>query len=643
MAQSEEPARAAGAAEVDVSSRPPRLSPLRTASALALTLHIAPLAALSPLAAPPPAWADSASPNPSPTTNNLLETRERFHPVLSTGGVVAAQEARAAEAGARQLRAGGNAVDAAVATAFALAVTYPQAGNLGGGGFLVLWLPGASPARGRGCLPPGGPSPERAIGKGTAVAINFRERAPRAATPDMFLKPDGGVDRQRSLRGLVSTGVPGTVAGLVLAQRCYGRLPLSTVMAPAITLAEDGFAVGPSLSRALTASAPQLQADPTARSLFYPADAEGRPRPPRPGELLRQPHLARTLRRVAARGEAGFYAGPVAEALAQLMARGGGLITTADLRAYQARLVPPLQRSFRGHPLLTMPPPGGGLTLLQLLALLEPFPLEATGLNSASGIHLLVEAMNLAYRDRNDFLGDPDQRSIPTNRLLSEPYLAALRRRIDLERHRPPATLPPRPAWSEGTNTTHFSVADRQGGLVALTTTLNFPFGNGIAVPTAGFLLNNEMDDFTSSPGKPNAFGLVQGQANAIAPGRRPLSSMAPTLVFRPDGSPWIATGSPGGSRITTTLAQVLLNRLTHGRNLATAVAAPRVHSQLWPDLLSHEEGLSPDTIRLLGAMGHTLRLTPAMGAAHSVEVRPEGGSAASLDPRRPEGAAALE
>ncbi|MFN6339588.1 MAG: gamma-glutamyltransferase, partial [Cyanobacteriota bacterium] len=202
---------------------------------------------------------------------------------------------------------------------------------------------------------------------------------------------------------------------------------------------------------------------------------------------------------------------------------------------------------------------------------------------------------------------------------------------------------PPRPAWSEGTNTTHFSVADRQGGLVALTTTLNFPFGNGIAVPTAGFLLNNEMDDFTSSPGKPNAFGLVQGQANAIAPGRRPLSSMAPTLVFRPDGSPWIATGSPGGSRITTTLAQVLLNRLTHGRNLATAVAAPRVHSQLWPDLLSHEEGLSPDTIRLLGAMGHTLRLTPAMGAAHSVEVRPEGGSAASLDPRRPEGAAALE
>jgi gamma-glutamyltranspeptidase/glutathione hydrolase len=623
----------------------------------------------------PAARADQPIPAPpaaAPTSNNLQESRERFHPVPSPGGIIAAQDGFAAEAGARQLRAGGNAVDGAVATAFALAVTHPQAGNLGGGGFLVLWLPGPSPAQQRGCLPRSSSpergaspqraaSPERAIGGGTAVAINFREQAPQAATPGLFLKADGTVDRQRATRSLLSSAVPGTVAGLVLAQRCYGRLPLAQVMAPAIALAEQGFPVPPSLAAALTSAAPQLQADPTARALFYRPEPAGLAGPgsagpgsdgsspagsglraPRPGELLRQPELARTLRRIATQGAPGFYQGPVAQALTALMAQRGGLITAADLRSTRAQLVAPLQARFRGHTLLSMPPPGGGLTLLQLLALLEPFPLETSGLNSARSIHLFAEASNLAYRDRNDLLGDPAQIAIPSQQLLGEPYLAALRRQIS-DRHRPPASLAPRPPWPEGTNTTHLSVADRQGGLVALTTTLNFPFGNGIAVPGAGFLLNNEMDDFTASPGSPNAFGLVQGQANAIAPGRRPLSSMAPTLVFRADGRPWIATGSPGGSRIITTIAQVLLNRLVQGRNLASAVAAPRVHSQHWPDALSHEEGISPDTLLLLQGMGHTLRLVPAMGAAHSVEVRALGGSEAAVDPRRPDGAAVAE
>ncbi|MFM7641080.1 MAG: gamma-glutamyltransferase [Cyanobium sp.] len=623
------------------------IPPLSAGSALGLSLALIALPLSLPAEgagphAPSPTSTRALPLTPAPTTNNLLETRERFHPVLSTGGIVAAQESFAAEAGVRQLRAGGNAVDGAVATAFALAVTYPQAGNLGGGGFLVLWLPGPSPARGRGCLPSNAPSPERPIGAGTAVAINFREEAPQAATAGLFLKADGSVDRQRATRSLLSVGVPGSVAGLVAAQRCYGRLPLAKVMEPAIALAEKGFPVGPALSTALDAST-HLKADPTARALFFRAGPDGQPRAPRPGDLLRQPQLARTLRRIAAQGEPGFYEGPVAAALARLMAERGGLITTADLQRYRARLVAPLERRFHGHPIATMPPPGGGLTLLQLLALLEPFPLETSGLNSARSIHLLVEASNLAYRDRNDLLGDPDQISLPVQLLLDEAYLKALRRQIALDRHRPPTALPPRPPWPEGTNTTHLSVADRQGGLVALTTTLNFPFGNGMAVPEAGLLLNNEMDDFTASPGKPNAFGLVQGQANAIAPGRRPLSSMAPTLVFRPDGTPWIATGSPGGSRITTTVAQVLLNRLVHGRNLATAVAAPRVHSQLWPDGLSHEEGLSPDTLQLLQGFGHALKLTPAMGAAHSVEVREGGGTAAAIDPRRPEGAAVAE
>jgi gamma-glutamyltranspeptidase/glutathione hydrolase len=598
------------------------------------------------------------------TAANVLQERDqRFHGVWSAGGMVAAQEPHATAVGVRVLREGGNAVDAAVATSFALAVTHPQAGNLGGGGFLLLWMPGPSPARSRGCLGVGGgsgdaagggpaaASPEVRLGNGTAVAVNFRETAPIAATPTMFLAPDGSVDRRRATRSPLSTAVPGSVAGLALVQRCYGRLPLARVVSPAITLAERGFAVSRELSDSLQAAAPLLQVDPTSRRIFYrpaaaPArgghPAAGEPlRPLRPGEVLRQPELAASLRRIAASGERGFYTGPTAEALVRLMERRGGLIRQADLDAYRPKLVAPLIGRFRGHPVLTMPPPGGGLTLLQLLALLDPLDPAATGLNSAATIHRMVEAMNLAYRDRNALLGDPDQIKIPVARLLGADHIAALRRSIDLFRHRPAARLVAEgPPAREGTNTIHLSVADRQGALVATTTTLNFPYGNGITVPEAGFLLNNEMDDFTALPGRPNAFGLVQGAANAIAPGRRPLSSMAPTLVFRPGGDPWIATGSPGGSRIITTVLQVLLNRIVHGLNLAGAVAAPRVHSQLWPDRLSFEEGISADTLRLLEAMGHQGQRMPAMGAANSVEVLPTGGSLGVVDPRRAEGSA---
>jgi gamma-glutamyltranspeptidase/glutathione hydrolase len=574
-----------------------------------------------------------------PENNVLLEGEQRFRPQWSARGQVAAQEPLASAAGAAILRQGGNAVDGAVATAFALAVTLPQAGNLGGGGFLLLWLPGPSPARGRGCLD-GAPGvnpaavPELAIGGGTAVAVNFRETAPAAATATLFLGPDGQVDRERATRSLLSTAVPGSVAGLALAQRCYGRLPLQVVMAPAIRLAAQGFPVSRELSDSLAAAAPRLQADPASRRLFLP--------PPPPGTRLRQGELAATLRRIAAEGEQGFYVGPVADALVAAMERGGGLITHGDLRAYRARLVRPLRREFRGHPVLTMPPPGGGLTLLQLLGILEPFDLAATGLNSAASLHPMAEAMNLAYRDRNALLGDPEQVPVPVERLLSPAHLDAMRRRIDRQRHTPAPALEAA-AGREGLNTTHLSVADRQGGLVALTTTLNFPYGNGISVPGMGFLLNNEMDDFTARAGSANAFGLRQGAANAIAPGRRPLSSMAPTLVFRPDGRPWIATGSPGGSRIITTVLQVLLNRMVHGLNLASAAAAPRIHSQLWPDRIDLEQGVSPDTRRLLEAMGHSVRQAPAMGAANSVEVLDGGGSLGTVDPRRAEGPAVAE
>jgi gamma-glutamyltranspeptidase/glutathione hydrolase len=328
------------------------------------------------------------------------------------------------------------------------------------------------------------------------------------------------------------------------------------------------------------------------------------------------------------------------------MRQRGGLISAADLAAYRAPWMTPLSAPFRGHRVLTMPPPsGGGATLLQLLQVLEPLDLASMGLNSAASLHPMVEAMNLAYRDRNRLLGDPDQVAMPLDRLLSGGYAAAQRQRIRADRHRPAAQLEAEPSpGAEGINTTHLSVADRDGGLVALTTTLNTAYGSGISVPGGGFLLNNEMDDFTAKPGAANAYGLRQGGQNAIAPGRRPLSSMTPTLVLRGDGTPLLATGSPGGSRIITTVLQVLLNRLVHGLNLASAVAAPRIHSQLWPDQISIEEGLSPDTLRLLQQRGHRLVLTPAMGSANSVEVLPDGrGSLGVADPRRLDAAAVPE
>lgn len=581
--------------------------------------------------------------------NLLQEASQRFHPVVSSGGMVAAQEARAAAVGAQILRQGGNAVDAAVATAFALAVTLPQAGNLGGGGFLVLWLPQGSAAANASATAAADPLPQaRAIGRGVAVAVNFRETAPLAARPDLFLRPDGSVDRERATSSLLSTAVPGTVAGLTLVQRRYGRLPLRVVVQPAVTLAAEGFPVGVELSESLQAAAPLLKADPSSARQFFKADGTAY----RPGEILRQPLLAGSLRRIASAGEAGFYRGPVAAALTALMRQRGGLITQADLDRYRAQWLSPLQGQFRGYRVVTMPPPsGGGATLLQLLNVLAPLDLGSTGLNSAASLHPMVEAMNLAYRDRNRLLGDPDQVAMPLDRLLSARYADQQRQRLRADRHRPAAELEAEASpLGGGTNTTHISVVDRDGGLVATTTTLNTAYGNGISVPGAGFLLNNEMDDFTAKPGAANAYGLRQGEQNAIAPGKRPLSSMTPTLVFTPAGEPLLATGSPGGSRIITTVLQVLLNRLVHGLNLAAAVAAPRIHSQLWPDQIAMEQGISPDTQRLLEAMGHKLALTFAMGSANSVEVRYDAssgrvprGSLGVSDPRRRDAAAVAE
>ena len=577
-----------------------------------------------------PSLAGARDPLPSP----LQERQLRLQPVWGPRGMVAAAEPLAAEAGVRMLQAGGNAVDAATATSFALAVTLPGSTGLGGGGFLLLWLPGVSPAQApqRPSLCRQALARERPLGGGQAVGIDFREAAPVGVRADQFLLPSGAVDRQRLTRSLQSTAVPGTVAGLLMAQRCYGRLPLQQILAPAIALARQGMPVSRNLSQSLQAAAPLLQPDATSRTIWFHPDGS----PLQPGDRLRQPDLATTLERIAHQGEAGFYAGPTAKALLDLMARGGGLMRSTDLRRYRARAMSPLMIRFRGHSVLSLPPPAGGLTLLQLLRLLEPFDLASMGLNGASSLHLLAEAMNLAFQQRNARLGDPGAGSPPVEDFIGDAAVESLRGQLDLRRHRPTAELLRKGPLQESHDTTHLSVVDRDGGLVAVTSSINFTYGNGISVPGAGFLLNNHMDDFSSGVGQANAFGLVQGEANAIGPERRPLSSMAPTLVFQPDGRPWIATGSPGGSRIPTVVLQVLLNRMVHGLNLAASVAEPRIHSQLLPDLLDWEQGLSPDSLALLQAWGHKLRSSRAMGAAQSVEwLGPGRGSLGMNDPRR--------
>ena len=562
-----------------------------------------------------------------PISENLLqESGQRFHPVHSSLGIVSSQERLASEVGAFMLRKGGNAMDAAVATAFALSVTLPQAGNLGGGGFLVFWH-----------------APER-----KAYALNFREMAPHLAHRDLFLDADGEVSKNKEFFSLLSTGVPGSVAGLLKAQERFGRLSRVEVMAPSIQLADEGFVIYPQLADSLKRAFPRLSKDPTARSLFYRQVElpDGGPQwiPYQSGEQLRQPELAQSLKLISSKGTAGFYEGTTAHQIVALMKSQGGLIDYRDLTDFTAPWVETVKGVFRGHTVISMPPPSsGGITLLQILKLIEPVDLESLGANSADSIHLLTESMNLAYRDRNQFLGDPDQIDIPVRRLLSHSYIDSLRNQLNLSSHTSAVDLAGQAPLSSGVNTTHLSVADRDGSLVALTTTLNFAYGNGIAVPGAGFLLNNELADFTAKPGVPNAYGLVQGEQNAVAPSRRPLSSMTPTIVLNQEGDSWLATGSPGGSRIITTVVQVLLNRIVHGLNLATSVATPRIHSQLWPDSLQLEQGFSPDTLELLKQRGHALRFTRSMGSANSVELKPNGGSFGVADPRRPEGAAIAE
>lgn len=570
---------------------------------LAAALALASLGPLAPL--PLPAHAEQGV---------ALDRAGRFHPALGHSGMVASDDAEATRIGVETLRRGGNAVDAAVAAAFALAVTLPQAGNLGGGGFMLV---------------------HRAEG-GETVALDFRETAPARASRDLFLNEQGEVDARRSRFSPLAVAVPGTVAGLALAAGRLGTRPLAELIAPAVRLAEGGIEVRPALAADLAAARERLAAWPAARAIFLRPDGE----PLGAGERLVQRDLAASLRAIAAEGPPAFYAGAIGAAIVGQMAATGGLITAADLAGYRALVRAPVRGRYRGYDIASMPPPSsGGVHLIEMLNVLEGFPLKDLGAGSAAAIHLMAEAMKRAYADRAEHLGDPAFARVPVAGLTSPAYAAGLRAAIDPARATPARDIRPGdPLPFEGPNTTHLSVIDRLGNAVALTTTLNFAFGSGIVAEGTGILLNNEMDDFSAKPGVPNAYGLVGGAANAIAGGKRPLSSMTPTIVLR-GGAPVLVTGSPGGSRIITTVLQVVVNVVDFGMNPAEAVAAPRVHHQWLPDEIRIERGLSPDTVALLAARGHTVVEGPTMGSAVSV-ARAGGVLYGAADPRRPDGLA---
>ncbi|GAB5374771.1 MAG: gamma-glutamyltransferase [Acuticoccus sp.] len=549
----------------------------------------------------------------------ILADGQRFHPVPAQQHMVVTQEAQASRAGREILRRGGNAIDAAVATGFALAVTLPRAGNLGGGGFMVI---------------------HRANGEN--IALDYRETAPAAAFREVFLDEEGEASPEKSRWSGLAVGVPGTVAGLALAHEHYGsgRFTLAELIAPAIALARDGFEVSPALARSLTSERvrARLEADPETRHMFYRTGA-----PPRAGTRLTLPHLAETLERIAEHGPAGFYEGPVAEAIVATVGVHGGAMTLDDLATYQPVVREPVTGTFRGDTIVSMPPPSsGGVHLVQMLNILENEPFGNFGLNSADMIHMMAEAARRAYADRAHYLGDPDFVDVPVAALTDKTYAATLRAEIDPDRATPSAEVAAAPEKlpAESDQTTHFSVLDGEGNAVSNTYTLNFSFGVGFAAEGVGVLLNNELDDFSAKPGVPNAYGLVGGEANAVAPRKRPLSSMTPTIVLR-EGKPFLVTGTPGGSRIITTTMQVILNATVHERDIMTATAAPRVHHQWLPDYIRIEEGISHDTIRLLEDKGHQVKQQPSMGSTQSILVGPDGMLYGASDPRAPGGLAA--
>ena len=551
------------------------------------------------------------------TTGKAQETpiyslKDRFHPVTAQNGMVASQEAVATKVGVDILKKGGNAVDAAIATGFALAVTLPRAGNLGGGGFMMIHMAGSNETK----------------------ALDYREKAPAAAFKDMFLGDDGEPDKNKSRFSGLAIGVPGTVAGFAEAFEKHGggTLTWAELVQPAIDLAENGIIVTPSLTAALTSAAKRLTKDPATAAIFY----KGALVPPLPGETLKQADLAQTLRLIAEKGADGFYLGDVAQKIAAKVQAAGGGMTVEDLAGYEPVWRDPVTGSYRGYDIASMPPPSsGGVHIVEILNMLETFPIAEFGPNSADTIHIMAETMRRAYADRSKYLGDPDYVTVPVKGLTSPDYAAELVKSIKMDVATPSVDIKPAdPFPYESNETTHFSVVDKDGNAVSNTYTLNFSYGVGLTADGTGVLLNNELDDFSAKPGVPNAYGLIGGTANAVEGGKRPLSSMSPTLVFK-DGGIFLVTGSPGGSRIITTTLQIILNVVDHKMSIAEATAAPRIHNQWLPDEIRIEEGLSPDTIRLLEERGHKIAVKNAMGSTQSI-LKSGPILAGASDPRRP-------
>lgn len=544
----------------------------------------------------------------------LAPARGGSVPERARDGMVVSQNDIASRAGADVLGEGGNAIDAAVATAFVLAVTHPTAGNIGGGGFIVY-----RPA------------------SGEPVTYDFRETAPARATETMFLE-DGKYDEDLHHNSHIAVGVPGTVAGLHLAWKEQGALPWKRLVTPAITLARDGFVVTHGLARSLAGILPDMQKYPASVAQFSKKGA-----PYEPGDILRQPDLARTLERIANEGPPGFYEGETAALIEKEMEASGGLITRADLKNYRAKRRAPLRGTYRGFEIIAMPPiSSGGTALVEMLNVLEGYDLKASGFGSADTMHLMAEAMRRAYADRARYVGDPEfNRAMRIDRLISKEYAAELRKTIS--RERASTSSPSSFEWTpESEETTHLSVIDRARNAVALTYTLEYGYGSRIVVPGAGFLLNNEMGDFNAGPGLTNADGLIGTEPNLAQPGKRMLSSMTPTIVAK-DGRVFMVTGSPGGRTIINTVLQTILNVIDHGMNVQEAVDAPRFHHQWLPDRIAYERvEFSPDTLALLEKRGHTLRRGSNQGVAEAIVFNADDNVLeAGLDRRAPDGGAA--
>jgi gamma-glutamyltranspeptidase/glutathione hydrolase len=547
----------------------------------------------------------------------IIEYQSINHPVIDDYGMVVSQRKIASEVGAKILKDGGNAVDAAVATGLALAVVLPRAGNIGGGGFMIIHLKD----------------------KNETIAIDYREKAPSGAFRDLFLDEEGNYDKKKAQFSLLSAGVPGSVAGFHHALINYGTLSWEEILKPAIKLAEEGFEIPHDLANTLASKRyrARLSSNEAAAKVFYKADKSLYVA----GEVLIQKDLARTLKLLSELGPDAFYKGEIAELIVKEMQKNGGLITLQDLKNYNIVEREPLVGDYKDYKIVSMPPSSsGGTHLIQMLNMLEEFPIKEMGFGSAESIHILAEVMKRAYADRSKYLGDTDFYKVPSS-LTSKEYAKSLNVFISGDKVTPSDEVSPgNPYPYESPDTTHFSVMDSLGNAVSNTYTLNFSYGSGMMIPGTGMLINNEMDDFSSKPGTPNGYGLLGSEANAIEGNKRPLSSMTPTIIFK-NNEPYMVFGSPGGSRIITTVLQVALNVMDHDMNIAQAVHSPRIHHQWLPEVLMIESGFGPDTERLLTEKGYKLYPSTTMGSVQAI-MKEGDYFYGSADPRRPSAGVAI-